>query len=78
MAALVGRTAGSLGLWTWYEGTPAQNASVPETTLSANGFNVVPTAWTAAIKTLLETNTFTRIGTPKEKNTACASVANGA
>jgi ABC-type phosphate transport system substrate-binding protein len=78
VTSLVGTTAGSLGLWYWFFGTPAQNNSVITNTMTANGFSTVPTAWTAAIKKLLVTDTTTKVGIPGKAGTACATVTHGA
>jgi ABC-type phosphate transport system substrate-binding protein len=78
VAALAATTAGSLGLWRWYFGTSTENGGVPASTLTANGFSAVPAKWIAAAKTLLTANVYTRLGTPKKKNTACTNFANGA
>ncbi len=78
LTALVGTTAKQLGLFRWYVGSTSENAGIPLNTLAANGFSQVPNGWLTAIKTLLTSNTYTKLGTPKLAKTACATVANGA
>jgi ABC-type phosphate transport system substrate-binding protein len=76
--ALTGATAGDLGLLRWYYGTAAQNSGIPTTDLTAFGYAAVPTTWEAGIKELLFTSTYTKLGTPKQAKTACATVTKGA
>jgi hypothetical protein len=76
--ALVGVTPGKLGLMRWYFGTTTENGGIPATILPSEGFSPLPVKWVAAAKQLLITNTYTRIGTPKKPNTACATITKGA
>jgi ABC-type phosphate transport system substrate-binding protein len=78
VTALVGTTAGSLGVFRWYYGSSTENNGVVSSTLAEDGFAPVPGAWLAAAKTLLTTNTSTKISTPGKANTACAKVTKGA
>jgi ABC-type phosphate transport system substrate-binding protein len=76
--AIAGATAGSLGLFAWYFGSPTQNGSKVKTELTNNGFSVVPGGWLSGAKKLLLTDQKTKIGTPGQAKTGCATVAGGA
>jgi len=81
VAALVGTTKGSLGLWRWYFGSLTENAKIPLTTLESQGFAPVPSAWLTASQELLVTSLYTKIGTFGAKgssNTGCATATKGA
>lgn len=76
--ALVGVKPGQLGLMRWYYGTSTENNSIPATILASEGFAPLPTSWLGAAKELLVIDQYTRIGTPKKPNTACANISKGA
>jgi hypothetical protein len=76
--ALVGVTAGKLGLMRWYFGSASENSSIPSDDLRASGFSPVPGPWIAAAKNLLTVYAPTKIAIPGKANTACASVTKGA
>jgi hypothetical protein len=79
---LVGTTAGSLGLWRWYYGSTSEQTvhggPTVASILAADGFASLPSSWISAVKTLIFSTTSTKIGYPKEKSTACASISKGA
>jgi ABC-type phosphate transport system substrate-binding protein len=76
--ALVGVTPKKLGLIRWYFGTESEDGYIPRSTLLSEGFYPVPQSWRNAANTLLTTNIYTKVGTPMQKNTACANIAKGA
>ena len=75
--ALVGVTAGNLGLWRWWFGSATENASKVKTELTSNGFSLVPSAWISGAKKLLVTDKKTKVGIPGQANTGCATVVGG-
>jgi ABC-type phosphate transport system substrate-binding protein len=81
VTALTGTGAGKAGYLTWYYGGSAINGGVPAAILGKNGFAPVPTAWSTAIKKLLQSTTL-GIGIPKAGSTpgtkGCAAISNGA
>jgi len=78
VSALVGTTAGSLGLWRWYFGTSTENGGTPAARLAANGFAPIPALWATRIRTLLTSSAITKVSTPGKAKTACATVSSGA
>jgi ABC-type phosphate transport system substrate-binding protein len=72
--ALVGTTAGSLGLFRWFFGSTTENASIVKTQLGANGFSLVPGSWISGAKKLLTTDIKSKISTPNTPKTGCATV----
>jgi ABC-type phosphate transport system substrate-binding protein len=78
LAALASQTTGKLGLFKWYYAAAADNNSAVVNTLTKDGFGQLPSNWQGAVNTLLFNNTKTKLGTPKQASTACASVTKGA
>jgi len=75
--ALVGTTAGSLGLFRWFFGSSTDNALKVKTELTANGFSLVPGSWISGAKKLLTSDLKTKISTPGTAKTGCATVVGG-
>jgi ABC-type phosphate transport system substrate-binding protein len=78
VAALVGPTTGTAGLFTWIYANGSLNNNTPLNIEEKDGFSPIPSAWLTAVNKLLLTNTPTKIGTPGQAKTACASVTKGA
>lgn len=76
--ALVSPTAGALGLFRWYYGSATENGGIPGTILKSYGYSAIPSTWITAVKQLLTTNAYTKIGTPGQAKTACVGVSKGA
>jgi ABC-type phosphate transport system substrate-binding protein len=76
VAALVGKTAGSVGYLNWYYGTSSVNANAPANILKQDGFAPVPATWTAAINRLLTSPTL-GIGVAGAAG-SCKQIAHGA
>ncbi len=72
--AVAGASSGSLGYLRWFFGSAGDNASKVKTSLTSNGFSLIPGGWLSAAKKLISTNKPTKIGTPGLANTGCAGV----
>jgi len=75
VAALVGTSAGSYGLLTWYYGSSSVNKGKPAAILAQDGFAPVPAAWSQAINRLL-TSPATAVNVVGKG--ACKTVTHGA
>ncbi|HXJ03316.1 MAG TPA: substrate-binding domain-containing protein [Micropepsaceae bacterium] len=72
--ALVSNTAGALGWFRWFYGSPTQNLSLVKNSLAKNGFGPIPGKWSSGVKKLLFSDVKTKIGIPGQAKTACSGL----